>query len=131
MSYSDEHKQLRNRFSSIIGNTPVDWPNDSYKPGSAMWVRFRIIDADAFQTSIGAPTNNHRHVGIVSIEIYAPEDIGNGAALVLADTIANGFRNWGGTSVQCRAASVKDVGPDGHKWWQVNVTIPFKRDELL
>jgi hypothetical protein len=132
VSYESEHSQLRVRFNDQFSSAPIAWPNVEFTPPvRSPWVRFNVLDADSFQTTIGATTNNHRFVGIVVINIFVPLDVGNASALAMADVVAAIFRNWCGSTVRCRAASVKDLGPDGNGWYQVNVVVPFQRDELL
>ncbi len=140
MGFSDEHSQLRTRFAAGMlaasPTTPIDWPNIALDPkptGDTTWVRFSIVDAidGTVQTTFGATTNNHMSVGLVVIQIFTPENAGDAGALAMADTVAAIFRNWGGSTVRCRAASKKVIGLDGHGWYQVNVSIPFKRNELL
>jgi hypothetical protein len=137
MSFEDEHNQLRSRFATVMAivsaTTPIDWPNVKLdpKPKDKVWVRFNIQDAGTIQTTFGATTNNHRSLGIVVIQVFEPEDKGDAGALAMADTVAAIFRNWGGSTVRCREASKKVVGLDGHGWYQINVNIPFQRNELL
>lgn len=131
--FKDQHDQLRARFNSQFSSLPIAWPNVSFTPPEpkSAWVRFNVIDGEQKQTSIGNTTNNHRNVGLVVIQIFTPDNEGDSLALTTADTIAAIFRNWCGTTVHCRASSVKVIGPDGLGWFQVNVTTPFQRDELL
>lgn len=133
MSFSDEHSQIRERLSSQIGDTPIDWPNASFSPPDppSIWLRLSILDGESFQTTIGAETNVHRSVGIIIVQIFGPANEGDKDTLAMADTVAAIFRNWCGTTVRCRAATVKAIGPDGQGWYQVNVSVPFKRDELF
>jgi hypothetical protein len=56
---------------------------------------------------------------------------GDATALALADAAAGIFRNWGGTNIRCRQPRIVNIGPDGQGWYQINVEIPFIRDELF
>ena len=133
MSFSDEHVQIIQRYADQIGDIPVAYPNvDFTQPEpKTVWTRINIIDGEMNQTSIGDDLNNHRVIGLVMIQIFGEENKGTGEVLAMADAVTNIFRNWCGTTVRCRAASVKDIGPDGYGWYGVNVTIPFTRNELL
>lgn len=132
MSFQVEHNELRTRFSQQIGTTPVAWPNVAYVPiVGTLWVRFNVVDGESTRTTIGATTNNVRSLGLVIVQIFAPLDKGNAAALAKADAVAAIFRDWCGSTVRCRTPSIKEVGPDGNGWYQVNVSVPFQRDELL
>jgi hypothetical protein len=132
VSYNDERKQIHERLESQISDIPVSWPNTSFTPEpDVTWVKCNIVNGDSFQVTIGSGTNAFRHIGLIVIQVFSPLNKGNGEVLALADSIASIFRNWCGTTVSCKAPSVKDIGPDGHGWYQVNVSIPFHRDELL
>jgi len=132
MSYSDESTQIQNRFKSLIGTTPVEYPNISLTPTpSVLWVRLTVLNGESRQTTIGETTNNHRMVGLIVVQIFGEKNKGNSETLAMADAVAAIFRNWCGSTVRCQAATVKEVGPDGLGRYQVNVSVPFKRDELL
>lgn len=132
MSFTAQQNELRTRFNAMIGSTPVAWPNVTYTPTQgASWVRFQVLDGEMKQFELGATLKGHRNMGIISIQVFAPLNAGETAALTLADTVCGIFRNWSGATVRCFAASIKDVGPDVSGWYQINVTVPFVRDELL
>lgn len=134
MGYLTQHNELRTRFNTMWGSTtPIAWANAEFTPPSppSPWVRFVVSDGQSTQTTVGASTNNHRHYGVVYVQIFVPLDAGDSVALGYADTIAGIFRNWYGTNITCRQPRIKDVGPEGNGWYQVNVTVSFFRDELF
>ena len=133
MSYVDEHNQIRARFNAEWADAlPVAWPNKAFTPVTdTPWVRFTIIDNPQYQVEIGNAVKTFRNTGLILIQIFADLDDGSTVPLTHADTIAAIFRNWCGTSVKCRAASINNIGSDGNGWYQVNVSIPFVRDELI
>jgi hypothetical protein len=130
MSFVSQQNEIRTRFNAQIGSTPVAWPNVTYTPTiGTSWVRFQVLDGETEQVDFGASTKSFRSMGIISVQVFAPDNTGETAALTIADTVAGIFRNWCGATVRCRAASIKDIGPDGNGWYQVNVSAPFQRDE--
>lgn len=141
MSYADESIQIQQRLTAQlptigIAADLVAWPNETF-PGNAnlpdpasLWISLSILNGEAFQNTILAQTNNHRHPGVIIIQVHAPLNAGNGAALAKASLIATAFRNWCGTTVRCRAVSVKEIG-EKEGFYLVNVSIPFHRDELF
>lgn len=140
MSYEAEGNEIRKRFKDqltalgINTATRVAWPNVSFTPPNdpkSVWMRLTILGGEGTQLTIGASTNAHRFPGIIVVQVFAPTNKGDKDALAMADTVAGIFRNWSGTTVSCGTATVKAIGPDGQDWYQVNVTIPFHRDELL
>lgn len=133
MSYVAEHNEIRTRFNTVWNNTlPVAWPNVEYTPTvGTPWTRITIFDNPSAQVDIGSPLKTYRNTGLIIVQIFCELNKGNGTALGYADTVAGIFRNWCGSTVRCRAPHVEDIGNDGHGWYQVNVSIPFVRDELI
>lgn len=136
MSYAAADAEIRNRLIAIwAGATPIAWPNVSFEPPNpaSPWIRFAVIDGDARILELGANKikTAHRMPGLIVIQLFDALQAGDGPIRTLADTAAAIFRNWGGATVQCFAATVKTIGDDGKGWYQVNVSIPFTRDELL
>lgn len=134
MSYKDRNIELRTRFDIQWNNrTAVDWPNMkfTYPDPVALWCRFRISGGDAQRTTIGDTLNNEKSTGIIYIQLFAPIETGDALIMQRADEAAEIFRNWCGTNIMCRTPVVKEIGPDGLGYYQVNVSIPFVRNELL
>jgi hypothetical protein len=132
MSYAAQNLELQARFKAGWGSTtPVAWPNVSFTPSTAAWVRFTILNGEEARLTFGATLNNFRNTGVVVVSIFSPLNIGTADVMAKADAAAAIFRDWCGATVRCRAATIRDVGPEGQGWYQVNVTIPFQRDALL
>lgn len=134
MSYETQNTELRTRFNTVwLDRIPVDFANFPFTLPSppAPWCRFRISSGPAQRTTIGDSINNYKNTGIVFVQIFIPIDTGDGLAYQHADDVADIFRDWCGTNIRCRTPYVKEVGPDGSGYFQVNCIIPFVRDELL
>lgn len=135
MSYESARDAILARFDAQWASaTPIEWPNRNFtKPsGKDPWVRIIIQDGEAFQASFGnSGANVHRHPGVIQLQVFTKMGIGNARALELADDAAAIFRGASFSGVRCRAASVREIGPDGHGWYQVNVTVPFWRDSTF
>ena len=133
MSYAGERNAIVGRFNSHWNaRTPVAWPNWGFTvPDRGAWVRLAILNGDATQRSIGNPgANVHRHVGVITVQVFVPIDSGTHTARDLADDAAAIFRNQRFDGIRCDVPSVREVGPDDI-WFQVNMSCPFRRDELL
>lgn len=141
MGYAAGHNAIRTRFNTewaggAYSTVPVAWANAEFDPPSEdEWVRVTIFDAEAFQVSIGGVAgagNTYRHPGIVVVNIFVPINVGDGLALAMADAVATIFRAWQDATTKTRflTPSVSRIGTDGN-WFQINVTCPFERDELL
>lgn len=141
MGYAAAHNAIRTRFNTqwtagSYSAVPVAWANAEFDPPSEdEWVRVTIVDAAAFKVSFGGfigAGDNYRHPGVVVVNIFVPLNVGDGLALAMADEIASIFRAWQDATTRTRFFTpyVTRVGVDGN-WFQVNVTCPFDRDELL
>lgn len=138
--YKAQDNELKTRFNTVWANRiSVEWPNKTLNPlpqdvngKPAPWCRFTIIDGnDRTQTTIGGDTNNFRNTGIICIQLFVASDDGISNINQYADDAIAIFNKWGGTNIQCKAGSKKNIGNDGSGYYQVNVYIPFRRDELL
>lgn len=105
-------------------------------PQGIGYVRFTVLDAKAQQIEMGSPTSNTNRVyGSLILQIFAPADVGDGSALGLADVLGKLYQqksfNFPDLSgmVRMRNPVVKAVGNSG-VYYQVNVVIPFHRDDL-
>jgi hypothetical protein len=135
MTYAAVHNAIRSRFSTQWGSTtPIVWDNvTSAPPESASWVRLNIADTDANQASFGAPTDTFRHFGLVTIMVFSVLNVGDAAALALADTAAAVFRKWNDSTTGLRfiqSPFTRQVGVE-RKWFHLNVTCPFQWDGLF
>lgn len=134
MSFESQQSELRTRFNSIWANrTTVDFPNHKFDQPSppAPWCRFRVSNGASARLGIGAGTAYERNLGIIFVQIFIPDDSDVTVGYAHADTVAGIFRDWGGTTVQCRTPRIKEIGSDGSGYFQINVSIPFKRDEII
>jgi|SRR6185369_2609672 len=133
MSYLSQHNEIRKRLYDAWGSTtPIAWPNKEFTPPNpqAPWIRLSINDGEANQINLGSTPSTIRYFGIIYFQVFVVQDKGDTQALTLADQLISYFHNWCGVNVRCRAAKVKIVGnSDG--WFQVNVSVPFYRDEQI
>lgn len=138
MSYETEAAAVRTRLNANWSATPIAWPNMAFTPpAGAAWIRPTILPADARQVTMGTPgTRTYRHAGLLIIQVFIPKGTGDDEALELADSLCTLFRGVaeGGVrygSERGEAPRVAVVGDDGKGWYQVNVHVPFMRDELF
>ena len=154
MSYASEYSALAGAFNTgwvkvksagppvvYEARTPVAWPNVPYEPTAGVpWVAFNVVNGEAQQVSAGAPGNNIvRHVGMVVIQIFVPLHQGESAARALGDNVITLFSGLTLAGYRFRPAYVSAVttnsGQKGYSlvdgWRQINVTVPFTRDEFM
>lgn len=132
MSYAAQRQAIESRFSTLFAGLPsahVVFDNISYTPVQGTpYVRLSIKSGDSERITIGA--REHRNVGLIIAQVFTPFGAGSNAGLVLADEIAAIYRDQEFDGVLCRSASISVVGPTTD-WFQINVSIPFKRDEVF
>ncbi len=118
----------------------VDWPNRMFvKPAAGPWVRFTVLDTLGSQIEMGSTNNTHRVYGSLIMQVFVPVDSGDGAALALGDALGELYRqkilNFSDVPpsgmVRMRDPVVKTIGNSDEAYYQVNVLVPFHRDDLL
>lgn len=140
MGYTTEEQAIMTRVSTEWGSTtPVAWPNVDFDPETEAksgndwlpWVRISVIrgTGSAVQADI-AESPRHRHFGTLSADVFSPQGAGTAPALTLADSFAASFRSVTAGGITYRTPSMTTVGSDG-VWHQVNVSVPFYRDEVF
>jgi hypothetical protein len=84
---------------------------------------------------ISGPYRQHRHPGLVVVQLFAPTNKGDAVALGLADELLAVFRHqrvaFSGGSMLFRTPYASVVGTTDDGWFQVNVTAPFIRDAVF
>ena len=149
MSAVDERTAIGTLFNAEWDSdtTPIAWPNRNFTPPqNNSWVRLSILQGEPFQIEIGsANCNQHRSPGFVMISVFSPMNKGDAAALALAETAAQIFRSTKRVSagangdIRFRTPEVKAIGIDSKgsrdldegTYYQVNVSVPFVRDDVF
>lgn len=134
MSYEAELTTLATRFnvqfSASQPSVGIAWPNTQFTPTvGTPWVRFSVRQADASQIGFGSSAVRDRTQGTVFIQIFTPTDEGVIEGLQIADDAAAALRRYSTTGLFTRTPLVQDIGPTGDGWYQVNVSVPYQRDE--
>jgi len=126
MSFADERSNIEERFNDSWKTTSIAWGNaDLNIPNNSEWVRFNILNGNSAYRAINGLK---RHTGIINIQLFTPLNKGTNTIRGYADTIATIFDGQAFKDVVCDVASVETVGTDD-KWYQMNVNIPYWRDE--
>jgi len=130
MSYSAERIAIETRFANAWGTTtPIAYENVPFTPPAETYVRLTILTGEERQASMGdAPL--YRHAGVIDVGIFAPIGSAAKSVAILADTIAEIFRGMQFAGITCRAPSVRSLGVQEGRY-QVNVSVPFQRDETF
>jgi hypothetical protein len=129
MSSVSVYQEFRKKYVEVC-SLPTEYPNEEFTRPNSLWARFTVIEGEEQQLDIGSELKTFRTPGLLIVQLFAPLNSGSIGILSQADVIADAFRNWGGPTLTCRAATVKEIGNDGYGYYQVNVTVPFHIDEL-
>jgi len=127
--FSEIQAALDARLAGLSGLPPVAWENVNYEPteGDA-WIRPTNLPSGA--QSVGIATGQSiRTRGFYQIDIFTPAGNGPGAALTLADQIADhfsyGLRLTRGGSVAVLGTPVQDPASASGAWFRVAVIVPY------
>ena len=132
MKFGAAEAAIRGYFNTGWGSTtPIAWPDLTFTPPNATWVRFSMKNDDGFQASMGDPGNNrHRRIGTVFIQVFQPQGQASTDARAKADKAADIFLANTLTGVLFKNVNARDIGPDGNGFYQWNVTANFQYDRL-
>ena len=122
-------------WSGLDPAVPVITPNEKSLDQTDEWVRFTIKAGNAEVLEIGDPKRYTRTIGVVIIQVFVRPDTGDGRARELCDTIEGIFRNAEASitdgSIRFREPTSTEVGlAENEAYYQMNVTVPYYRDEV-
>lgn len=136
MSYAAERTAIMTRWHT-------EWtaahPTIPYAHGNARldpkadrpWLRITILSGESRQTSFGAgDRGQHRHIGLISIEVFVPLGSGEAVARSLLDTATDIFRTAEFSGILCRGPTLAP-GQTTPNYYKISATIPFQRDEVF
>ena len=137
MNYKDAIAAMRLYFENywkvaVVPAVPVAYDDKKFtKPTKKPWVRFTIQHADGFQASIGAPSSNFfRRRGIITAQIFCPEDDGSVEARKLADFVVEAYIGKDIPGFLYYDVTIVEVGNDNAGWYQINVKVNFEYDNI-
>jgi hypothetical protein len=139
MSSVKERKAIGTLFVTAWQSSPnltLAMPNvDFTKPVNAAWARLSYVSDPAYAIEIGR--GQKRFPGTVFVQIFGLVDKGDALVLGYADQAAAIFRDQevtleGNTGrILFGIPMINVVGRTDDGWFQVNVSVPFARDELF
>jgi hypothetical protein len=132
MNFLEAERAVRLHFKEEWNDiTPVALPDINFTPPNETWVRFTMINSEGKQASIGSPSNNRfRRIGLVYIQVFAPENKGSVDARTKADIAADIFISNGLSGFHFYNVNAKNIGNDGNGYYQINVTAEYRYDRL-
>lgn len=130
MSYTAIYQEMRKKYEALVPTLLTEFPNEDFnKPDGDNWARFTLLMGNEICLSIGSTVKDYRNPGVLIVQLFAPQDMGAVALSEIGDTIADGFRNWCGTTVNCSTSTSKIIGNDGFGWFQINAVVSFHADK--
>lgn len=134
MNFIQAEAEIRKFFSDAWdGATDIAWPDLKFTiPERESWVRFTCVENDGQQVSMGNPgANRFRHYGIVTIQVFQPQDQGSKEARQLATDALGVFMGATTTNgVIFQNVQGRQIGNDGAGFYQINVVASFYYDEI-
>lgn len=134
MNFIEAEAEIRKFFNDAWnGATPIAWPDLKFPiPDRENWVRFDCAENDGQQVSMGSPgSNRFRHYGIVTIQVFQPQDQGSKEARQLATDALGVFMGAvTANGVYFQDVQGRQIGNDGNGFYQINVLASFYYDEI-
>lgn len=131
MTFQAQQIAIEQRLRDNWSTTPVEYPNSEFEPtNDDPFVRLSVINGPANQVDWGKSTNTFRHFGVIVCQIFVPINVGSGLAYSYADSLAAIWRTARFGGITCLAPSITEVGETG-SWFQLNVSVDFRRDEVF
>lgn len=127
--FLDVSAALDSRLNGMTDLPPVAWPNVAYEPTiGTLWLRPTLLPADTVAATLGS-TGTDENLGVYQVSVFAPSGTGKGAAVVMADAIAERFKpmtklTYNGLLVRCVTASIGSAVQNGD-WYHVPVYINY------
>lgn len=139
MNLDEAEADIRKFFAAawaaaFPSSTPlIAWPDIEFTiPENKTWLRFNCQENGGQQVAMGDPGNNRfRRFGIVTVQVFQPRGSGSKDARTKASAARNiftGAQTTGG--VTFIDVSARQIGDDGHGYYQINVLAPFWYDEI-
>lgn len=129
MSFESTRQAIESHFAANWLTTPIAYENVDFTPPTTSWVMLRILSDSTETIGLGS-SRLVRHVGSVQVLCYVEDGAGAQGAEALADDVIALYRSASVTGVVFRAATAKVDGSDATHF-QVTVTVPFHRDEVV
>lgn len=133
--FAEERKAIEGRFSSNWTTTSIKYENVPFTQPTTAWVALFIRNGAGGRNSIGTTTPRRRFFGSIIIQIFVLPLSGSATARGYADTIAAIYRDasfaCGSTgTIVCQEPAIETLG-ERNGWFQVNVTVPYRRDDVF
>ncbi len=134
MSFTTENTAIRSKFDGWVASR-IKWPGTPFQEPSVAWIAVNILRGAGNELTIGTPAQR-RFAGVVAIQIFDRENNGLATILSLADQLEQRFIN-ANSRTTISATEYIDFQQPGltpdqvvNGWRQVNLNVPYVRDEF-
>lgn len=113
--------------------TPIVWGEDDATPtpSEQAWVRFNITHNDGGQATMGSPNSNRfRHFGIITVQVFYPQGNFGIEARNLANNVLELYQGAEQDGIYYYDVRANEIGNDSFGWYQINVVIEFRYDNI-
>ena len=128
MSFATEKATIERYVRDNLTGSSLVFENMTQPNTVAEWIRVNILNADSKQVSLG-DNPYYRYTGLVIFQIFTKPSIGSGRATQVVDQVTAMFRGQRINGITFRPPVMDKVG-DAGGWYQVNVSVPFFREEV-
>jgi len=126
VSFATERAAIEGRLASNWTTTDIAYVNVPFAPDNAApWVRLNILNGESGPRNVN---DGKRHLGVIVLQIFVPQNTGTATARTYADSLATIFEDAQFSGILCGVASIETIGNTG-TWYQINVTVGYWRDE--
>lgn len=128
MSFDTLRQTLEQAMATGWTTTPVAFENVQFTMPKTAWVMFTIITGQGGFAGIAGTAKSVRDTGLVSCQIFVPENTGTKQSKTIVDSFNALFELKALTGdINTGVATVKSLG-SSNGWHQTSVTIPYRRD---
>lgn len=144
MAFGDEQRIVRQIMAEAWGEPQaVDWSRfndvlfatpepDVTRPSECAWIRPSVEVVSGGRRTVGGPTAVRETVGVVLFQVFTPAGVGHKPAADIAAAICAIFRDRQSEGMVFFEPQPRPIGldPEGSGWYQFQVMVPFRRDEV-
>jgi len=125
--FLDISAALDSRLSVMTGLPPVAWESDKYEPvKDTLYLRPTNIQGD----TIAVTNNQDQTIGVYQIDVFAPAGKGKNESVLMADIIANHFKqdtkmSYIDQGVTVKSVSRNNISPDDNGWIHIAINVTY------
>lgn len=133
--FDAERQAIETRLEANFVAIPIKYENVPFPETEDPYCAIFVRRGAGNQISLGNSPQLQRWTGIIVVQVFVPADTGTQAAAAYADQIAAVFNRQefsvsGSGLIRCRVPQTDTVGVR-NGWFQMNVTVPYRRDKLV